>query len=530
MPPLSSYLSQLRGAVLHGAGLQSSLAQRPSQHNKNVTLVMGNPSADLDSFVSAVVLSYFYNHRRASKPAESSAAPTMYVPILNLPAVRSSDLWRQRPEFGVAVKIALGGAVEASSNGTDSGSGDQGGRVNELEQLITIADVKDDEASILHPFFSSTESSHTEDRESSSSLPAPTNGKQDVLLVDHNSPTIPGLDDEAIKSRFNVVGCIDHHVDEGYVPHGADPRIVTTGIGSCTSLLVRHLREQGLWPEAAGDSADDGIGQSAGKGDLEDGLNQITRLALAPILIDTASLRATGDKCSDTDREAVRFLESSLTSRPSELNASGTSLSNSSQQQQQQPQWDRTAAYQAISSAKSNSLSLLTIQEAFDRDYKAWTEPITNSTSTGTSAKENATSSSETDKEDPTQKINIGITSLVKPLSWLVGHAGGVQQFTDEIDKFTKSQSPELGVFAMLTRAGEGKEVVVLATAAGAKGVVDGFEAAAGELRLRGWEEDGDFLGELAGNFVSAKVWWMGDTSKSRKQVAPLLRDVVRGL
>ena len=104
--------------------------------------------------------------------------------------------------------------------------------------------------------------------------------KQDVLLVDHNSLSIPGLDDEVLRSRFNVVGCVDHHVDEESVPQGADPRIVTTGIGSCTSLVVSHLREQGLWPEVAGNSADDG-------------LNQITRLALAPILIDTLSLRAT---------------------------------------------------------------------------------------------------------------------------------------------------------------------------------------------------------------------------------------------
>ena len=84
----------------------------------------------------------------------------------------------------------------------------------------------------------------------------------------------------------------------------------------------------------------------------------------------------------------------------------------------------------------------------------------------------------------------------------------------------------------MLTRTGEGKkEVVVLATDASAKGVVDGFEESAGELlRLQAWEEDGDLLRELAGRFVVVKVWWMGDTSKSRKQVAPLLRDVVRGL
>ena len=268
------------------------------------------------------------------------------------------------------------------------------------------------------------------------------------MLVDHNSPSIPGLDDEAVRSRFNVVGCIDHHVDEEYVPHGADPRIVTTGIGSCTSLVVRHLREQGLWPEVAGNSAEGGTARLAWEGgDVEDdGLNQITRLALAPILIDTSSLRATGDKCSDTDREAVRFLESILTSRTGELTGSETSFSMSSQQQQQQKQqqWDRNTAYNAISSAKTNSLSLLTMQETFDRDYKAWTEPTTNITS-GTN--ETITSLSEKDEGERGQKINIGITSLVKPLSWLVRHAGGVGQFVDEIEKFTTSPAAESWAF-----------------------------------------------------------------------------------
>lgn len=498
MPPLSAYLSRLRAVVFPRT--QGS----PSIYNKNITLVMGNPSADLDSFVSAVVLSYFYNHgRRGGKKLSES---TIYVPILNLPAVRSSDLWRQRPEFAVALKAALGEPIEEDpSNGTSGDvRGGDGGRVEALEKVVTIANVLDDDTSLLHNSFVSSPSSAT-----STPTPLPMHAKQDLSLVDHNSPSIPGLHAETIKSRFKIVGCIDHHVDEDYVPASADPRIVMTGIGSCTSLVVSHLREQGLWPEHSADT------------EISEGLTQITRLALAPILIDTSNLRATGDKCSDTDREAVRFLEAVLA-----LNAG--SLNVNSSQQQQRIQWDRTAAYNAISAAKTNSLSLLTMQETFDRDYKAWIEPTTISSL-----------AEATDKNQRGAKINIniGITSLVKPLSWLVHHAGGVAAFVNEIETFTRSPDRDLGVFGMLTRAGDGrKEVVLLATDGRVKGVVDGFEKSAREeLRLAVWEGGGDgdkeeLLKELAKRFGAVGVWYIGDTSKSRKQVAPLLRDVVRGL
>lgn len=533
MPPLSTYLSRLRGTIFphSSTGIRSSLATPPRSSqlgNKNVTLVMGNPSADLDSFISAVVLSYFYNRNQSRVAATStkhtesslSTAPTLYVPILNLPAVRSGDLWRQRPEFAVALKIALGRPVDVDqSNEGEKLSGQASGEsrgLDELEQVITIADVKDDESSTLHSLFSSQGPGRGQNAEPAPSSPATTAGapKQALLLVDHNSPSIPGLDDEVIRSRFNVVGCVDHHIDEDYVPKDAQPRVVTTGIGSCTSLVVQHLRQQGLWPEGGSERVDDGSARgSVEEGDTAQALLQITKLVLAPILIDTSNLRARGDKCSDTDREAVRFLESVISSHDggAESAASIASTPLQKQQSQAQSRWDRTSEYDAISAAKANSLSLLTMQETFDRDYKAWTEGIASS-SQG-------------------QKVNIGTTSLVKPLSWLVDHAGGIKQFVDETEKFARDPERELAVFAMLTRTGTGKkEVVVIATDESVKGVVEAFERGGPELQLQAWEEDAELLRVLRERFVAVAVWWMGDTSKSRKQVAPLLRDVVKGL
>jgi exopolyphosphatase len=490
MPPLSLYLSRMRNVVFPRS-FQASLTGSTSTPSRSTngavkpTLVMGNPSADLDSFVSAVVLSYFYNRQRKQ---------TVYVPILNLPGVKASELWRLRPEFGVALRLAMGESVrQLQQPGKETSTC----KVETLEQLVTIGDVQADQSSTLHALF-----------EASDSAGAPsTNDRQTLFLVDHNAPSIPGLSEETIDARFEVVGCVDHHVDEGYTPPNANPRIVTTGIGSCTSLVVRHLRDEGMWPAAAAAATQSDATASDGPeaNDYSSGrraaVQQMARLALAPILIDTANLQATGDKCSDTDREAVGFLEAFLVGGDVRSQTTGG--------------WDRDAFHHAIGRTKADSLNLLDTQEIFARDYKVWSEPT---------------------KATRQNLVNIGISSLVKPLSWLVEHAGGIEKFLDEIDTFATGN--DLGVFAMLTRAGDRKEVVVLGFDGRLKGLIEEFEAKAPELKLDGtWHEDEDLSKALSRRYDKAngkkaewKIWWMGDTSKSRKQVGPLLREAVNNL
>lgn len=530
MPTLSTYLPRIRRAVASSA-LKSSQASSNANSidaaKGRTTLVMGNPSADLDSFISAVVLSYFYNSRSPRKGDGANENQTndrsksrIFVPILNLPGVRANELWRLRPEFGVALRLALGetpsriGRVEGGNdedhNGGGGGDAGEEGKTEILEDVITIADVLADRESPLHDVFAT--SSHADTR-------APDEGenmgrvgehqKQELFLVDHNAPSIaiPGMADETIRSRFDVVGCIDHHVDEGYVPDDADPRIVRTGIGSCTSLVVQHLRDEGLWPSGSSSQGrESGRGNENREGSEVDGLTQIARLALAPVLIDTSNLKATGDKCSDLDREVVKFLESFIVEdnqAPAQENRTSGGM--------EEHGWDRDAFHRAISTTKTNSLNLLNMQEIFDRDYKSWTEPRTSSE----------------------EEVNIGISSLVKPLSWLVEHAGGVDKFLDEIERFAKDKGRELGIFAMLTRAGDGKEVIVLAMDESVKSVVEKFEARAEELKLRKWQEDETVIKALNGRLGEKgewKIWWMGDTSKSRKQVGPLIREAVKNI
>jgi exopolyphosphatase len=288
------------------------------------TIVLGNPSADLDSFISAVVYAYF-----CSASFRKDDPKPWFIPVLNLPTTPARDLWRLRPEFATALKLAEGRSVTYEPSGAVK---DENNRVL-LEQLVTISDIHSASKSTPVSLFSHR-------RAHSSSV---SSKMDDYVLVDHNALTIPTLSAEDVNRHVNVTGCIDHHVDESFVPSNASPRIIKTGIGSCTSLVVQHLRDLRLWP-----LPDEGYATG-----------ELARLALAPILMDTANLTAEG-KVSDTDRDAVAFLESCIQS---------TSTSGPGPQE-----WDRKSFYHQIANTKANSLDLLTFPEIFERDYKEWTE------------------------------------------------------------------------------------------------------------------------------------------------------------
>ncbi|EXJ94007.1 hypothetical protein A1O1_02400 [Capronia coronata CBS 617.96] len=559
MPSLSSYLANVRRLVFQPRSSAPSSNGGIDQSGGRSTLVMGNPSADLDSFVSAVLLSYFYNlpsrHSNSSHPQASTdggaggigTLKTKYVPVLNLPAVKADELWRLRPEFGVALRWAVGEIPTGTGPGADEQSKDAE-KVKQLEDMITVADIKSDSNSVFHSVFAdsahkaagsqtSIQAGSTGSTDAASSQSQTQTQPQSLLLVDHNAPSIPGMSDETIRSRLKVIGCIDHHVDEGYVEQDASPRIITTGIGSCTSLVVKHLRDQGMWPTPSvnnTNSSDHDVPSTATTTlTTQDAstnvasIQELSKLALAPILIDTTNLTGKGDKCSDTDREAVAFLEAFLSPPSTQHSQTKDVKTNAHADTREAPppsdktgqtSWDRTAFYNAISTAKANSLNLLTMQETFDRDYKVWQERTrTQPTSSSSGAKD----------------INVGISSLVKPLSWLIKHAGGVDKFLDEVETFATAEDRKLGVFAMLTRAGHGKEmaVFVLDEDLTESGLIGHFEDRAGELQLREWDEDRELMEALNQRLTGKrgwKVWWIGDTSKSRKQVGPLLREAVK--
>ncbi|KAH8194722.1 hypothetical protein TruAng_011115 [Truncatella angustata] len=149
------------------------------------------------------------------------------------------------------------------------------------------------------------------------------------LLVDHNSLTGKL---EPYKDR--VVGCIDHHDDEGLVPQDSSPRVIEKS-GSCASLVVNHCKE--AWDEL----------KSLENADEVD--SQVAQLALGPILIDTNNLE-NKDKTTPFDEDAVQFLE--------------TKISGSAN-------YDRASIFTTVSGLKEN-ISPLSIRDVLRKDYKEW--------------------------------------------------------------------------------------------------------------------------------------------------------------
>ena len=451
--PLSSFLYAARG-YLRGSNAITPLGT-------SFTIVLGNPSADLDSFISAVVYAYFN-----TEFARKGSPKRLFLPLLNLPSTPAHDLWRLRPEFGTALKLAEESVVGQHTDGKSRDENNQ----SLLQSLVTIADLRSASKSTPVSLFFD--------------LPVQLK-KDDYVLVDHNALSIPTLSSEDIERHVNITGCIDHHEDESSVPSRASPRIIKMGIGSCMSLVVQHLRDSKLWP-----------GPDSGHA-----TGVLARLALAPILIDTANLTAKG-KVSDTDRDAVAFLESCI-------------QSNWTSRSREAGNWDRKSFYENIATTKANSLDLLTIPEIFERDYKEWTE----STKGG-------------------EELKIGISSTVKPITWLLQKAESVKEFLKQVRNFAHNDEHGLSLYGIMTTStSEGgkfqRELSVFAFSASGCKALEAFEAEANKkLDLEPWNESPELSESMTSkprdSNWSSRLWWQQDLAKTRKQVAPLLRDMVK--
>lgn len=455
-----SYAKQIRHVVYS-----------PTKH-QNVTVVLGNPSCDLDSFVCSFVLSYFYNGRPDA--AKYHRSP-IYVPVLNLPYTDAKDLWRQRPEFGVALRGALDGLIPQSGP-VDPASEDYKTQYHQrdvalLEELITIHELSSADGILpsLRTAFQPSAGKHEPDTTSTQK------DRQDLILVDHNAPAIETIRDADVASRFDVVGVIDHHIEENYVSKSVSPRIVKLGIGSCASLVVDHLQSLNLWTPLP-------------ENKHEVGYQQISRLALTPVLVDTWNLKAPGNRVSQLDRDCTMFLAAQT----------GDNL-------------DREDLFQQVSTSKAEALNLLATPEIFSHDYKSYTERT----------------------EGNEKPLNIGIASVVKSISWLTTHAKGHDEFVTELTKYADNPEKPLTCFGMLTRNGDRKEVFTIGLSpTGGKAVSKFYTDAQEELQLKQWDEDDELRAKLralveerGGAF---EIWWMADTSKSRKQVAPYLRQSLK--
>ncbi|RYP00251.1 hypothetical protein DL764_006587 [Monosporascus ibericus] len=296
------------------------------------------------------------------------------------------------------------------------------------------------------------------------------------LLVDHNALTGP----LGRTYGARVVGCVDHHEDEGAVPRDADPRVIEKS-GSCASLIVGLCRD-------AWDALDEDAQTDA----------HLARLALAPILTDTKRL---GDahKTTAHDERAAAYAEAKLR---------GAS----------DGEYDRTAFFGGLSELKRD-LSALSLRDILRKDYKEWTEGA-------------PSDDDDADPGSPPSKLKLGTSSVPRPLSFLVQKAGGS---TEKLAEALGAWAAERGLdlVAVLTASETdgvfGRELLVWGR--GGPRAVDaarGFAEAQGEpLGLRTWGAGS--LDAMPGDGGEWRACWtQGSLQSSRKQVAPMLREAMR--
>ncbi|PYH96134.1 putative exopolyphosphatase [Aspergillus ellipticus CBS 707.79] len=434
--------------------------------------VIGNDSADLDSIISALVYAYF-------------ASPRLHIPLINLPTVPSGpELRRLRPEFVKSLWLSTHPPADGDHPWDDTP--ESAGKILQ-DHILTVAD------------FAAHLQRHNHDT---------TRLTAEAVLVDWNalperSPdgqrgkgTLPGLP----SIDFTVIGCIDHHADEHFlapITTENQPFLLQPS-GSCASLIVNMLDKMSRWSRHS---------QPMPTPTTE---LQLSKLAMSPILIDTANFTAK-EKVTDSDTLAYSFLRSKISNDAQILSH----------------HWDHNAFFMEIVTAKQNSLDLLIVGEVLDRDYKQWTESPSSSS----------------------RSLTVGICSMVKSLPWVIRKAGNAEAFLDEVYAF--AQRKELDIVMVMTAFGvpnpDGgkkerfcRELLVCALGeqqeeeAGVQ-AVQAFMVRAGlELGLEDWVVlDGEDGSELAGcehGRMWKRVWVQGNVTKSRKQVAPLIREAVCSL
>jgi len=397
----------------------------------------------------------------------------LHVPVCHL---RRADL-ALRPEFAAVLRAAgVGG-----------------------EDVLTLEDVVPREAA------ASIDQEVNQDGEDRSLRPEDTCW----LLVDHNAMT--GALARAFATR--VVGCVDHHADEGVVPRDARIRVVEKS-GSCTSLVLGRCAD--VWDALGADGTDADADDVVESAQID---AQLARLALGPILIDTSNLRDE-NKTTAHDERAVALAEGKIKAYADAMRdkAVGTERVVGLEK------YDRDTFFGRISALKED-IAGMSFRDIFRKDYKEW--------SVGS--------------------LNLGTSSIPQGFRYLVdAKAGGdAAAFLSELENWGAEKDGDLREqkAAMTTEKQKMDLVVVLTTfmdhndrfsrellvwARTDKGVIAAklFEKNNKEkLRLEFWgagKLDADGRGGQANGLSGwRRCWQQGASRYSRKQIAPMLWDAL---
>ncbi|KAK3900531.1 hypothetical protein C8A05DRAFT_17174 [Staphylotrichum tortipilum] len=331
------------------------------------------------------------------------------------------------------------------------------------------------------------------------------------LLVDHNALT----GELAAKFSDQVIGCIDHHDDEGVIPHSmpdGQPRLLAK-CGSCMSLVFEHCKPTWDRLTAEAQTATTTTSNSVSPATCDDGTpasqcdTDLARIALAAILIDTVNLTSR-DKTTPCDMRAAAL----TTSKLSPL-ITTTATTTTSTTPPALGAFD-PAAFHAHLVHLKDSILHLPYRDLLRKDYKRWAEgPLTLGMST----------------------ITRPLRETLAPCSDSALPAGaphparGRDAFLAALDSWGREQ--KLDVLAIMTVAhppggGFARELLVWGFTRAGKEVVGGFEGRfGGKLGLEGWE-GGELDGE--GEGWRRVCWRQRGQEFSRKQVGPMLREVMK--
>lgn len=382
--------------------------------NTPVHLVVGNESADLDSFASSILYAFLDTIIKAPDtpkfqpihpPDREVAAffdrlPVPTIPLLSIPRNEVS----LRPEHAYLI--------------------------SHLSFALTDVPTLSDLPASIKP------------------------SKASITLVDHNVLRPP------LAPPFSncVTAIIDHHADENMYSQ-AQPRTIIPA-GSCTSLIANHFRTH----------------YAAHWNNLPESIHsEIARLALAPILIDTANLKSESKVTPVDVVQVTEFLE-----RAGEG-------------------FDRNAFYDGLRTARSD-ITGLSIDGLLRKDYKQWKEK---------------------------NGIVLGISAITRSLSWVVQKAGGIEAFSAELEKYAKDRGLDIAI-VMTTDNSRGfrRDLLIWGANDRTKGFAQSFEDSANEkFRLERWPKEGD---EVTASIAieGMKAWTQASLDLSRKQVAPVLREI----
>ncbi|GEQ67764.1 hypothetical protein JCM33374_g1429 [Metschnikowia sp. JCM 33374] len=288
----------------------------------------------------------------------------------------------------------------------------------------------------------------------------------DVVLVDHCNLQGELLTELYEQKRLRVSGIVDHHADEG-VFLDASPRIIHSN-GSCSALVFNY------W---------------AGKiGPIED--KDAIQLLLGPLLIDTSNMQ---QKVEAGDREAYAQYTKVLAGSGGVLQ---TSESGSS---------PFTALFSELKTAKKD-LDGFSLFDILRKDYKQFKFV----------SKSNGA-------------VSVGFSSIGKPLSWVLSKFP-VSEVLESLKNMSETFHLDVVIItSSFTQKDTGiytREFCFSTHKAG----LEQLASFADDLQLaEGFYKEKKVAQALAqiNNSVIFKVYNQQNTAASRKQVVPVIKDVI---